>query len=1127
MRSQKAMGLRAWGRAVATVLLAGTAWAAAATVEIRDDFATAVPGRWEMDEFNWAIRDGRLAADVGLSTRACLAGDRLYRTVTVEATMTLDQSVGKQWKVAGVSIYTDDNAHWHLALVESPEKEGGRHFVEVCEMFQGKWLSQTSLKRTADEGGSFAWQYNTPYRLRLEMTPKGVDGKVFTSAGEQVAHIAYEFTAAAVTAGRPALRISGFAGSFDNVAVTADDAGALALPTLAEKTFPPYAAPGSGVKAATPATGFFQVEKDGERWWLVDPRGERFYAVGTDHVNYTSHWCQKLGYAPYHRNCEKLYGSAEKWAETATARLRTWGFNLLGAGNTAEVRYQGLAHTLFISFGSQFSDFSALVEKTTWTGFPNVFDPRWERYCGMRAQQACAANRGDPWLLGYFLDNELEWYGKTHKPDGIWIETMKLPATHSGKQALVAHLKAGYATLAEFNTAWKQQAAAWNDILKLPELTPPDDAARAVQTAWLAQVAERYFGAAAAAIRKADPNHLVIGSRFAGDAPEWAWQACARHCDVVTFNHYPRIDFERGDLSDLAAVFEKYYALVSKPMMITEWSFPALDSGLPCQHGAGMRVDTQTQKAKCYEVMQHLLFRLPFMVGSDYFMWSDEPELGISDTFPEDSNYGLVNVDDKPYPELTAMAARLNPLAVRLHSGQIPEIYLTDFTVGAAGLSVTVLNRGTAEGSVAIRIAAGAETLSAPRITLAGGATGRLQVGAAAMPAAAAKATAEIVPPADWVPRGCRGATRRLAVVLTSAGDADQVVLTNDTATALPPVPVPVALPARAGEPIHLATADGGDLPLLPFGDGVWAVRTPPLTPNAALAGVVRAGAAASAAAVRVERRGEKGYVVDNGVLRLEHDGASGNTVDRISLQGVLLGSYNPLIWQRPGGDDQWVPASEPATLDIQSAPGGVVLTVTSRHGGQGGVITAVDDQGKMAEKMKQAVPFEVTHRLVVFPGMPFVLARCVTVKNLDPARPLTLMGAFHYLRSSLGGSPDGDTTGAGRNVPNYYRTSGSASWYDAGVGARYGCVPLDKRIQTHFWLDPGGVQHPDARLLLGEPVVLAPGQEFRPEGCPALLIYGALDKADGPAAWSTVQSASDALDHLHVVSAAAARAEK
>ena len=54
-----------------------------------------------------------------------------------------------------------------------------------------------------------------------------------------------------------------------------------------------------------------------------------------------------------------------------------------------------------------------------------------------------------------------------------------------------------------------------------------------------------------------------------------------------------------------------------KPLMITEWFFPALAIGLPCTHGAGMRVSTQGQRAACFSHFQTLMFSLPFMVGSN------------------------------------------------------------------------------------------------------------------------------------------------------------------------------------------------------------------------------------------------------------------------------------------------------------------------------------------------------------------------------------------------------------------------------------------------------------------------------------------------------------------------------
>ena len=43
--------------------------------------------------------------------------------------------------------------------------------------------------------------------------------------------------------------------------------------------------------------------------------------------------------------------------------------------------------------------------------------------------------------------------------------------------------------------------------------------------------------------------------------------------------------------------------------MITEWSFPALDAGLPCNHGAGQRVPTQRDRALAFTAFQKLLFR--------------------------------------------------------------------------------------------------------------------------------------------------------------------------------------------------------------------------------------------------------------------------------------------------------------------------------------------------------------------------------------------------------------------------------------------------------------------------------------------------------------------------------------
>ena len=135
------------------------------------------------------------------------------------------------------------------------------------------------------------------------------------------------------------------------------------------------------------------------------------------------------------------------------------------------------------------------------------------------------------------------------------------------------------------------------------------------------------------------------------------WQAAGRHCDILSFNYYGNVDLDHGLARDhdnaragkpLTEAFQKFYDMGRRPMMVTEWSFPAIDAGLPSIHGAGQRFRTQAERAKATEITARTMLAMPFILGYDYFMWVDEPALGISKLFPEDSNYGLINEDGPP-----------------------------------------------------------------------------------------------------------------------------------------------------------------------------------------------------------------------------------------------------------------------------------------------------------------------------------------------------------------------------------------------------------------------------------------------------------------------------------------------
>ncbi|KPK58137.1 MAG: hypothetical protein AMK73_09455 [Planctomycetes bacterium SM23_32] len=637
---------------------------------------------WEAGSAQWVVRDGRMMFEGGGKDFLALKEIGYGRRVTVEATVRVSARRSDGWALAGVAIHGPGTDHWHLALVESPEGNAMGRFAELVESYGGAWLAnyegETRLTPAGDAGGDFHWEYDRPYRLSISMTPEGIEGRVSEPDGTLRRHLAFRFDPGvpAIKAGRPALDAALFMGHFDDV--HAEVSEMVTPPEEEPKEFPTYDLPGCE-QVQGEKTGFFHAEKQGDTWWLIDPNGRGFYAVGTDHINYHAHWCEQLGYAPHHRNVERKYGSEENWAAAVAERLEGWGFNLLPAGHSPHLRYTHFAHTEWLGAGRSFADVEDIAPRTTWTGFPNVFSPRWRRHCEITARRVCAPNRDDPYLLGYFLDNELQWFGDLRNWQdefGLWTEAWKKPPDHTAKQAWMDVTRRHCADVAEFNAALGTDFASFEELAASGEPRgPTTEKARAMAREFVRMAAELYFRQATEAIRRHDPNHMVLGCRFAGWSPG-VWDIAGRYCDVVSFNSYPRIDVDRGVPRGIVDEFRGFHEQAGKPLMITEWSFPALDSGLPCQHGAGMRVATQQQKARCFRFFQSTMFGLPFMVGSDYFMYVDEPALGISSTFPEDSNYGLVKETDEPWPELTAVAAELNPQSCRLHrAGELTAVF--------------------------------------------------------------------------------------------------------------------------------------------------------------------------------------------------------------------------------------------------------------------------------------------------------------------------------------------------------------------------------------------------------------------------------------------------------------------
>ena len=425
----------------------------------------------------------------------------------------------------------------------------------------------------------------------------------------------------------------------------------------------PYAAEVFASNIEEDGTGFFRVMKrpDG-RWWTIDPLGRGVVLLGVDHVKYQGFWSSRTKRRRYLETNRRKFPDKADWETNTLARLRSWGFNMLGGGCDPALERRNLVHSRSIRLSNALclgkvppDRYICPHEGSPCTLFPNVFHPDFEALCDDIARKECAPNRDDAWFVGYFIDNELAWWGRGALDTGLFDAVAKLPVGHSAKAAQTRFLA---------------------------ERGVKEDCPTSVKLEFLRLVAERYFSTATSAIRRADPNHLVLGARFAGvnGAHPVVWEISGKYCDVVTFNCYPWADLDRNEMrmtrkvdsARVADVFSELHARTGRPILVTEWSFPALDSGLPCTHGAGQRFRTQELRVKASELFAKTMLSLPFVLGYNYFMWVDQPPEGLSNAFPEDSNYGLVNENGEAYVGLTSMFASLHRDVARWRSAGVP-----------------------------------------------------------------------------------------------------------------------------------------------------------------------------------------------------------------------------------------------------------------------------------------------------------------------------------------------------------------------------------------------------------------------------------------------------------------------
>jgi hypothetical protein len=422
------------------------------------------------------------------------------------------------------------------------------------------------------------------------------------------------------------------------------------------------------------ATGFFRTEKVDGTWWLVDPEGRLFWSHGIDCVSLSEgtpveerdgwfrglpgresefrdffrlpwqvvhgHYAGRrpLSFDVAGANLFRKHGMDWKAAATerAHARLRSWGMNTIGNWSDEPVC---LARRTPYVVAIHFAGTPLAASEGYWQPFRDVFDPASWPSLKDRLKHEVGRSAGDPWCLGYFVDNELSWGDET----SLAVATLKSPAGQKAKQVFVEQLKEKYGEVAKLNAAWGTPHASWEALLA-HRGAPDAGRAREDLLRFNDRTAEHYFRTVRAAVKEAAPNQLYLGCRFAWMNPRVV-EIAAAVCDVVSFNVYqkPPADFVLALRSD-------------KPAMITEFHFGATDRG-PFHPGL-VRARDQKERAAWYGDYVRAALRHPQLVGTHWFQYRDQPATG-RELDGENYQIGFVDVADTPYPEIVGAAREL------------------------------------------------------------------------------------------------------------------------------------------------------------------------------------------------------------------------------------------------------------------------------------------------------------------------------------------------------------------------------------------------------------------------------------------------------------------------------------
>jgi agarase len=409
--------------------------------------------------------------------------------------------------------------------------------------------------------------------------------------------------------------------------------------------------------------GFFKIFKSADgKFWFLTPDSNAFYSVGLNYINWDGFFCPKIGYSPYNKTCMQKYKTQERWVDETFKRIKQWGFNTIGAWSSESLYSKGMPYTILLHL--------LHIAGADWLEkyFPDIYSNYTREIINQYAKNVCSKYRDDPYLIGYFSDNEIFWQADWRGKRSIFDTYMSFEPEDAGKLTLVKFLERRYSNIHELKSVWSVKASSFSNLLEVKKMTPKNILqANKDKNEFLGMVAYKYYSLVSEAIKTHDPNHLYLGSRFAFGVQRPVLEAASKYCDVISINFYWCTWFEifvelyHLWCKNVSALnwLGKYHKITKKPLLITEFSYRAKDSSLPNKIGAGVVVANQEQRGIYYTNFVKRCLQKDYIIGYHWYCYYDEPHKGRAYDY-EDGNYGLVDNNDRPYEKLCSFVTRIN-----------------------------------------------------------------------------------------------------------------------------------------------------------------------------------------------------------------------------------------------------------------------------------------------------------------------------------------------------------------------------------------------------------------------------------------------------------------------------------